>query len=209
MIGLAKRQGSLVDPSDLLLGFLRIALHEVLDQHRNIFFPLPERRHVNREDVQPIEEIGSKRAGRDCRRQITVRRGNHANVGRNEPVPSDSFKLPFLEHAQQRNLRLGGKVADLVQKNGAGVGEFEASPALLQGARECPLLVAKELRGDKRGRNRGAIHADKSMASALRSLMYGARDQFLPGTGLARNQHCRVGGSDLHDARKDGLQGGR
>src|ERR1700733_6667938 len=39
--------------------------------------------------------------------------------------------------------------------------------------------------------------------------MYGASDQFLPGTCFARNQHRRVGGSDFHDARKDSFQGGR
>src|SRR6266852_1089743 len=39
--------------------------------------------------------------------------------------------------------------------------------------------------------------------------MYGARNQFLPGTCFARNQHRRAGGSDSHDAGKDIFQGGR
>ncbi len=39
--------------------------------------------------------------------------------------------------------------------------------------------------------------------------MYGARNQFLPGTCFAGNQHGRVGGSDFHDAGKDSFQGGR
>src|SRR5216684_6397926 len=39
--------------------------------------------------------------------------------------------------------------------------------------------------------------------------MYGARNQFLPGTCFARNQHRRAGGSDIHDDGKDSFQGGR
>jgi hypothetical protein len=33
--------------------------------------------------------------------------------------------------------------------------------------------------------------------------------QLLPGTYFNRNQHRRVGGSDVHDARKDAFQGGQ
>src|SRR3984893_15963647 len=39
--------------------------------------------------------------------------------------------------------------------------------------------------------------------------MYGTRNQFLAGTGFARNQHRRVGRSDLYDAGKDTFQCGR
>src|SRR5258708_3884001 len=49
----------------------------------------------------------------------------------------------------------------------------------------------------------------KAWPGAPRTLMYGARNQFLSGTCFARNQHRRVGGSDFHDAGKDGFQGGR
>src|SRR6266478_3059638 len=64
-------------------------------------------------------------------------------------------------------------------------------------------------RSDERRRNRGAIHANKGLASTLRTLMYSARNQFLPGACFACNQHRRVGGSDFHDARKDSFQRGR
>src|SRR6266404_4045649 len=38
--------------------------------------------------------------------------------------------------------------------------------------------------------------------------MYGARNQFLPGTCFARNQNRGIGGSDFHDAGKNSFQGG-
>src|SRR6266849_1151244 len=69
--------------------------------------------------------------------------------------------------------------------------------------------MTKQFRGDERRRNRGAIYADKSMARTLGTLMDGTRNQFLPGTCFARDQHRGVGGSDLHDAGKDRFQRGR
>src|SRR6266478_3861505 len=110
MIGLEQLQRVLVDSADVLLGLLRIALHEVLDQHRNVFSPFPKSGEVDREDVQAIEEVGAKRSRRGRRRQITVRRGNYADVGGNDPITSDSLELSLLEHTQQRDLRLGGKL---------------------------------------------------------------------------------------------------
>jgi hypothetical protein len=75
------------------------------------------------------------------------------------------------------------------------------------GPGKCPLLVAKQFRSDERRRNRGAIYDNKRLASTLRTLMYRARNQFLPGTCFAPNQHRRVGRSDFHDVREDSFQG--
>src|SRR5436853_2743273 len=103
---------------------------------------------------------------------------------------------------------LRGKLADFIEKNGAGVRQLEAALPALQSAGECPLLMAKQFRGDEGRRNRGAIHCNESLAGTLRTLMYGAGNQFLPGTCFAGNQHRRVGWSDFHDAGEDGFQGG-
>src|ERR1700732_2696530 len=39
--------------------------------------------------------------------------------------------------------------------------------------------------------------------------MYGPRNQFLSGTGFARNQHRRVRGRHLYNPGEDSFQGGR
>jgi len=117
--------------------------------------------------------------------------------------------LALLEHSKQCNLSFRGKLADFVQKNRAGVRQLKTAPSLLQSAGKCPLLVAKQFRGDERRRNCGAIDGNKRVASTLRTLMYGSRNQFLPSAGFARNQHRRIGGSNFHDARKDSFQSGR
>ena len=60
MIGLAQLQRILADVADLLSSLFGIALHEVFDQHRNVFFSVPEGWHMNRENVQPVEKVGAK-----------------------------------------------------------------------------------------------------------------------------------------------------
>jgi hypothetical protein len=42
-----------------------MALHEVLDQHRNVLFSLSERRHSNRENIQPVKEVTLEHTGSD------------------------------------------------------------------------------------------------------------------------------------------------
>jgi hypothetical protein len=52
-----------VNPFAHLLGE---PLDEVLDQDRNIFTTFSQWRHLNRKDVQSIEQIRSERPGGDC-----------------------------------------------------------------------------------------------------------------------------------------------
>jgi hypothetical protein len=59
-IGLAQPERIFVDLADLLARHLRVVLHEVLDQHRNVFLAVPKRRHVDGENIQPVEEVGAK-----------------------------------------------------------------------------------------------------------------------------------------------------
>src|SRR3984893_5754974 len=143
MIGLAKRERVFVDLADLLSRLLRIALHEVFDQHRNVFLQVPERRHINRENIQPVEQVGAKCSRCNGGRQIAVGSGDYSNIGGNDPATSHSFKLALLEHLKQRNLSFRGKFADFIEKNRAGVRQLKTALSALQGAGESPLLVAK------------------------------------------------------------------
>jgi len=53
-----------------------------------------------------------------------------------------ALDLALLEHAQKRDLRLGGQVPDFIQEDRAAVGGFETAKASLQCSRErtlsCP-----------------------------------------------------------------------
>src|SRR5215471_21143146 len=59
-----------------------------------------------------------------------VGRGDEANVDPDRPRAADARELALLEHAQQLHLNRGAQVADLVEKEGAALGQFEFSLSL-------------------------------------------------------------------------------
>ena len=42
-------------------------------------------------------------------------------------IAAHAFHLPLLEHAQERDLRLGGKLADFIKEDGPTVAGFESA----------------------------------------------------------------------------------
>jgi hypothetical protein len=146
-----------------------------------------------REDVQPIVQIGAETAGRDCIGEVQVGRGDDAYVDAVRARAADAFELLLLQHAQQLRLQLEGKVAHLVEKQRAAVGQLEASDALLDGTGKGAALVTEELALQQAGRDRGTVHLHEGALAASAEIVDGARDQLLAGAGLAEDQHGRIG----------------
>ena len=88
--------------------------------------------HVQREHVEPIEEVRAEGAVGDGGLEIAIRCGNHANVHADGPAATDALEFALLQHAQQHDLGLGGEFADLVEEDRAAVGQLEATLASLQ-----------------------------------------------------------------------------
>src|SRR5262245_37605090 len=110
---------------------------------------------------------------------------------------ADALEFAFLKNTQQLQLRVERQIPYLVEEDGACVGELEAADPPGQRARERPLLMAEQLRGDQRRRNGGAVDAHERTRRPLRVLVDGARDELLAGAGLSHDQHRRIRRSDL------------
>jgi hypothetical protein len=93
----------------------------------------------------PITEDGLDGYRRNADSKLAVG-SNNPDVHGNRLAASDSLKFVFLQHAQQSNLSLGGKVADLVQEDRTAARCFEASQAPLHGSSERALLVTEQCR---------------------------------------------------------------
>ena len=119
------------------------------------------------------------------------------------PLPP-TLEFAFLQHAQQHDLRLGGELADLVEEDGAAIGQLEAALPSLQRAGERALLVAEELGRDERRRDRGTIHGDERPGRARRSLVDRPGDELFAGAGLPGDQHGRFGRRDLRQVGEHG-----
>ena len=95
-------QGSedpVVQPLDATAGPLRVLLHEVFDEGRDVIATVPQWRNLNRDHVQPVEKIFLKRSVGHHLPRIAVGRGNHSKVDLFGPLGSERLEFPLLEHA--------------------------------------------------------------------------------------------------------------
>src|SRR6266436_5074958 len=71
----------------------RAMIDEVFDQHRNVFSSFPQRRHINRKNVETVEEIAAKRTRLDGHLQVTVCGSNHSHICWNGSRSADTLKF--------------------------------------------------------------------------------------------------------------------
>src|SRR6266404_8050766 len=66
--------------------------------------------------------------------------------------------------------------------------------------------MAKQFRGNQRGRKRSTIHTNEGTTRSLGSFVNGTGDEFFACAGFPGNQNGRAGRSDFGNSGKDGLQ---
>src|SRR5882724_4218577 len=174
-------------------------LREVPHQQRNIPLAFPQGRDMYGKDIQAKEEIRSELLLARHRFEIAVGRGNQTRVGSKRARAAQPLELPLLQHAEQFGLQFERNLPNLVQKNRAAVGHFEAADALRDCSRECALLVSEQLAFQQTRRNSRAVELDERLRAPRTQIMDGARDQFLSCTRVSIDEHGRVCRSDrLH-----------
>jgi len=116
-----------------------------LRRHSGLRTSLTQRRHFDREYVEPVKQILAKCASHDCLFQVTICRCNNANVNLQRLIGAYALKFSLLKHPQQRNLRFQWQITDLIEKDGAPISRFEATQTPLCRACERALFVPKQL----------------------------------------------------------------
>ena len=89
---------------------------EMVGEEREVLHPLPERGDVDRNRVQPVEEIGAEETRRHRLLQRPVRRGDDPHVGCPLARPSDAPVAAVLQEPEKLGLQLGRHVTDLVEE---------------------------------------------------------------------------------------------
>src|SRR5512143_887866 len=116
----------------------------MVGQKRNVFFPLPQRRKGNRDDVQPIIQVLPKKRLLNRLFQIPVGGGDHPDVGLEALVGSQALKFPVLQNSQKFHLGARGEVSNLVEKDGSAVGFFKSAYPSMGRSCESASLMAEE-----------------------------------------------------------------
>ena len=136
-LGRDAAEGAVVRPGQLA--------DEPADQQRDVLPPLAQRREVDVEHVEPVVQVVPERRPGRPPRERPVGGGDDAHVHLDRLGAADPEEGPALQHAQQLGLRGRRDLADLVEEDGAGVGQLEPAQPPLGGAGEGALLVAEQL----------------------------------------------------------------
>ncbi|KAH0444163.1 hypothetical protein KCU90_g993, partial [Aureobasidium melanogenum] len=119
--------------------------------------------------------------------------GNHPHVDRRRAPGAELHHFTLLQHAQQPALQRRRHLADFVEKNRAGMGDFEkARLAAAARAGKRPFLMAEQLAFDQPFGERRTVEGNERVAAPPAGIVDALRDQFLAGAAFAAQQHGGV-----------------
>src|SRR5581483_1024926 len=104
---------------------LAINVEKMIDEQRDVFGPLAQWRHVQRNNVQSIKEIGAKALALNVGREIAISCRDDAHVGVLIPRRAHAPKPALLEKMQQLDLHQQRHVANLIQKKTRAIRRFK------------------------------------------------------------------------------------
>src|SRR5215212_2349034 len=137
-------------------------------------------------DVQPIEQILSKRVLRNQPAKVAIGSRNHSHVdpGR-RTIRANFLELPGFQKSQEQSLHSQGHLAQLVHQDSPAVSQLELASLVSVRAGEAAFDVPEQLGFEQGLRQSGAIHGDEGSASAQALAMDSAGHQLLPDSTLA------------------------
>src|SRR6266550_5225206 len=136
-----KIQRLLVNPADALSCFSSETIDEVLDQQGNVFSSFPQRRNLNRKNVEAVKQIAAKCTSSDGSLQVAIGGGDDPYVSADRLIATHTLKLTFLQNTQQRNLSFRGQFADFIEEESAFFRKLEPTQPPLGGPRKGTLLM--------------------------------------------------------------------
>ena len=137
-----------------------------MDQRGNILRPLAQRENVQRQDVEPEQQVLAELSVLGRFGEVLVGGRDDAYVHRDRSLTPEPLDHAGLEHAQQLRLGLEAQVAHLVQEQRAAIGQLEAAHAPLGSARERAALVPEHLGLHQILRDGGAVHTHEPLRRA-------------------------------------------
>src|ERR1019366_4997859 len=180
---------------------------EVLHQHRNVILALAQRRQVNGDDVETVEQVIAELAVLHLLLEIDVSGGDNAHVHLYFADAAQVHELAVLQHAQDLGLRLQVHGANLVKEQGPAVGHLEQAFLAGDGAGEGALHVAEECGLQQVRRHGASVHGDEGAVAARRVHVDGFGDQLFAGAAFALQQHRGTAGRHLRHQVEDAQHG--
>ena len=176
---------------------------EDVDELGDVLATVAQRGQVDRDDVEPVVQVGAEPAGGDLRREVLVRRRHDPGRDADRPGGADGQHLLGLDGPEE--LRLGGQreLADLVEEDRPAPRRDEQAGVVAVGAGERAPDVAEELVLQQVVRDRRAVDRQERRVGLGPGRVQGAGHQLLARARLARDQHVAARRADLADQGLD------
>src|SRR5664279_2470816 len=180
----------------------------MIDEQRDVFLALSERRDRNREYIKPVEQVFPEPPALDLFLQVPVAGRDDPYIDLGSAGAPQPFKLAVLNDPEQLALQLQRHLADFVEEYGAAVGQLETPdlPGISPGERT--LFPTEELAFDEVRRHCRAVDRYHWPVLASTPAVDGACDHSIAGAGLAKEKNCRILGRHLLDPEeyiRDGI----
>src|SRR5208337_2401835 len=172
----------------------------------NVGAPLAQRRERNGDDVEAEIEILAEGSFFVFGFEVAVGGGHDADVHSNLLIAAHGADFFLLEKAQELGLHFERKFADLVEKNGSGIGRLQQARLGTKSAGESTFFVAEQFAFDEGGDERSAIDGNKGEVGHASVKVKGASHQFFAGSALAGNQDWGAGVFEAGDAAQEKAQ---
>jgi hypothetical protein len=173
--------------------FEREVARRLADQHGDERFDLgraiTERWNGHRNAVETEVQVFAEETVLDLLLEISVRRGNEADIERPNLETADARDLARFEDPQELRLNGERKLSHLVEENRAAVGRFEESRFGVRRARERALFVTEELAFEQVLGKGGAVESKKRHLLARRRPMEHLGDDVLAHARFSENEH--------------------
>ena len=111
--------------SHILFQLFIILLEEIGREQVDVLLPVPKRRELDRDDVQPEEQVFPERLSFDFGGEILIRRRDEPCFHAMRLVSPHPFKFPLLQHAEKLLLQRKAQNADFIEEYRPARGNFE------------------------------------------------------------------------------------
>ncbi len=184
VIALEDVHGRVRERRSRLAGLVGDLAREVAGQQKDVVPPLPERRQIQGDDVDPEVEVLAELPLLHEAEKVLVRGRDDPDIHLLRLAAADHAHLAVLEHPEELDLHGGIRLADLVQEDGPAVGGLEEAGPRLAGAREGSLDVAEELALEQPLGDASAVDRHEGKGRPLAAVVDGPGDELLAGAAL-------------------------
>src|SRR5579871_6646621 len=163
---------------------------------------------MNLYGVEAKEQIFPELSGGTGCWQVDIRGGKYPDIHTARARGTDPFNFPRLKHPQQFRLLAKRDIANLIEKDCAAVSELEAPDPIGTSVGERAFYVAKQFTLKDSVWNRSSVYRYQGSRGTSTQRVQGLRNNFLPGSMLACDQHVRVGWTDARNCIQHRLHRG-